>query len=136
MTPGDFNDGDKDNLPGLLGVEVTSVEKGRIEAKLELQQHHLAINSYLHAGTILTLADSAAGYGCQADLPEGAIGFTTMEMKSNHLSTATEGTICCVAERLHAGRNTQVWEATVTSEVTGKMLAKFMCSQMILYPRR
>ena len=134
-TPEHFNEKDLEHLPGILGVEVTAVQKGRLEAKLEVTTKHLAINGYLHAGTIVTLADSGAGYGCLANLPDGATGFTTIELKSNHMATVNEGVIRCVAECVHAGRTTQVWQSTVTSDVTGKVLARFTCTQLILYPR-
>ena len=81
------------------------------------------------------LADTAAGYGCTANLPPGAVGFTTIELKSNHLGTAREGLITCIARATHAGRTTQVWDAEVIHADTGKTIALFRCTQMILYPR-
>lgn len=134
MTPEYFTESDLEHLPGLLGIEVTGVHKGRLEARLEVSEKHLALNGYLHAGTIVTLADSGAGYGCLANLPEGASGFTTIELKSNHMATIREGVIYCVAECIHAGRTTQVWESTVFSDSPKKTLARFTCTQLILYP--
>ena len=135
VTPEYFNEKDLKHLPGTLGIEVTAVKKGWLEAKLEVSEKHLAINGYLHAGTIVTLADSGAGYGCLANLPEGASGFTTIELKSNHVATAKEGSIYCVSKCIHAGRTTQVWESSVFAHPTDRMLAKFTCTQLILYPR-
>jgi len=135
MTPEYFMDRDADNLPGMLDIKVTDVKKGTLKAQLEVSRKHLSINGFLHAGTLITLADSAAGYGCMANLPEGAAGFTTIELKSNMTSSVKEGVISCVSECVHSGRTTQVWESIVTSEVTGKMLAKFTCTQLVIYPR-
>lgn len=99
-------------------------------------RHELtAVNSYLHAGAIVSLADTAAGFGCIAHLPEGAENFTTIELKTNHVSTAREGVVQCVATLVHAGRSTQVWDATVTHADTGKVIAYYRCTQMILWPR-
>ena len=84
---------------------------------------------------MVTLADTASGYGCIANLPEGASNFTTIELKSNHLGTARDGTIICTAKVEHKGRNTQVWDAVVKSKETGKTIALFRCTQMILYPK-
>jgi uncharacterized protein (TIGR00369 family) len=83
----------------------------------------------------VTLADTACGFGCVANLPEGAQNFTTIELKSNHLGTAREGTIAVSARMVHGGRTTQVWDATVTNKATGKAIALFRCTQMILYPK-
>lgn len=95
----------------------------------------MAPNGFLHAGSVVTLADTCAGYGCVASLPAGASGFTTVELKSNHLGTAREGMVDCVARAVHLGRNTQVWDATVTHRDTGKTMALFRCTQMVLYPK-
>ena len=95
----------------------------------------MAPNGFLHAGTVITLADTAAGYGCVANLLESASGFTTIELKSNHLGTAREGTIECVGGPVHLGKTTQVWDAVVTHRKSGKTIALFRCTQLILYPK-
>ncbi|MGH9043011.1 MAG: PaaI family thioesterase [Acidimicrobiia bacterium] len=123
------------HLPGLLGIEVISAEPGELRSRLPLGRTHLAGNGYLHAGTVVTLADTSAGYGCQVSLPEGAVGFTTAELKSNFLATATAGALACRAWMVHGGRTTQVWDAEITHEEAGQTLALFRCTQVLLYPR-
>lgn len=122
-------------LPGLIGVEVLEAEKGRLTSRLELREELLAPNGYLHAATIVALADTSCGYGCFVNLPDEAEGFTTVELKSNFLGTKREGIIECEATLVHGGRATQVWDATVTDNESGKKLALFRCTQMILYAR-
>ncbi len=122
-------------LPGHLGIVFTQVGPGEVHAELPVRQHLMAPNGYLHAGSVVTLADSCAGYGCLASLPEGATGFTTIELKSNHLGTAREGSIACVATAVHLGKTTQVWDAVVTNKATGKTVALFRCTQMVIYGR-
>jgi uncharacterized protein (TIGR00369 family) len=122
-------------LPGLLGIVVTSFGRGEMCAELHVTPRLIAPNGYLHAGTIVALADTASGYGCVASLPEGATGFTTIELKTNFLGTAREGVIECVAKAAHMGRTTQVWDAIVTHRDTGKTIAMFRCTQMLLYPQ-
>ena len=122
-------------LPGHLGIVITEVGDGQLTAELLVLPHLLAPNGYLHAGSVVTLADTASGYGCIVNLPEGASNFTTIELKSNHLGTAREGTLTCTAKVEHKGRNTQVWDAVVKSKETGKTIALFRCTQMILYPK-
>ena len=119
-------------LPGLIGIQVDEVEVGRVRMHLTLRDELLAPNGYLHAATVVALADSACGYGCIAALPEGATGFTTIELKTNFLGTALEGTLYCESRRVHGGRTTEVWDATVTDEA-GKTLALFGCTQLLLY---
>jgi uncharacterized protein (TIGR00369 family) len=120
-------------FPGLVGVEVIEVTLNKASARLEIKQKHLAPNGYLHAGTIITLADTIAGYGCLYNLPEKATSFTTIELKSNFLGTAKTGTIRAEANLQHAGKTTQVWDVVVKYEGNEKIIALFRCSQLILY---
>ena len=122
-------------LPGLIGIKFTSLEPGRLTSRLHVRPELLAPNGYLHAAAIIALADTACGYGTFTDLPEGANNFTTIELKSNFLGTARQGAIVCVATRLHSGRTTQVWDAEVKDEGSGKTIALFRCTQLILYPQ-
>ncbi|MGZ9235798.1 MAG: PaaI family thioesterase [Anaerolineales bacterium] len=122
-------------LPSLMGIEFLSVEPGQLTSRLALRPELLAPNGFLHAAVIIALADTTCGYGTFTDLPNAANNFTTIELKSNFLNTAREGGIACVATRVHSGRTTQVWDAQVTDETSGKTIALFRCTQLMLYPR-
>jgi uncharacterized protein (TIGR00369 family) len=123
------------SLPGLIGVRIVAVEHRMLVAELDIRAELLAPNGYLHAASVIALADTACGYGCLAHLPDGAESFTTVELKSNFLGTAREGTLACIARPAHLGRTTQVWDATVTRKTDGAAIALFRCTQMILWPR-
>jgi uncharacterized protein (TIGR00369 family) len=123
-------------LPDLLGLEWLELRHGFAHGRLEVKKHHLAPNGYLHAATVVTLADTACGYGCIMSLPQGAGGFTTLELKTNFIGTALEGGIACEARMFHGGRTTQVWDAEVKSETSGKTLALFRCTQFLLAKSR
>ena len=118
-------------FPGLLGIEFDEPGDGQMRARLALEEKHMAPNGYLHAGTVVGFADSACGYGCILNLPEGATGFTTIELKTNFLRSASEGTIYCEARLVHVGRTTQIWDATVT-DAEDRRMALFRCTQLIL----
>ena len=134
LTPEHFNKIFVDKLPGYLGIIVTHMNKTEVRAEMEIKQSNIAPNGFLYAGSVVTLADTLCGNGCFSNLPEGASGFTTIELKSNHLGTAREGTIECVANPVHMGKTTQVWDAVVSHRQSGKTIALFRCTQMILYP--
>lgn len=125
----------RDCLPAYIGMRFTASERGRVAAELTLRPELLAPNGYLHAASIIALADTACGFGCRSLLPEGATGFTTIELKSNFLGTAREGTISTEAVSVHAGRTTQVWDAVVRHDDSDKTLALFRCTQAVLWPR-
>lgn len=122
-------------LPGLLGFRVVDLMEGLLHAELDIRPDLLAPNGFLHAATVIALADTAAGFGCIAHLPVGAQNFTTVELKANFVSTAREGTIVAKARPAHLGNTTQVWDAEVTRKADGKAVALFRCTQMVLWPK-
>ncbi len=122
----------KQGLPAYFGIRIVDVGPGCLTACMDLTEHHLATNGYLHAGSIVTLADTSCGFGCFANLPDGARNFTTVELKSNFLRSITSGTLFSRAQLVHPGRRTQVWDATVYDD-SEQTLALFRCTQMILY---
>ena len=134
-TPEQFNQMAAPHLPGHLGLVITHIGQGEVRAEMSAGPLLMAPNGYLHAGSIVTLADTSAGCGCMAHLPEGATGFTTIELKSNHLGTTRDGTVDCTAKATHLGNTTQVWDAVVTHRESGRTLALFRCTQMVLYPK-
>jgi len=129
----DFSKFGADYFPGLVGIEVVQVSQNSATARMEVKKSHFAPNGYLHAGSIITLADSIAGYACLYNLPDKGISFTTMELKSNFLGAAKNGFIKAEATLQHAGKTTQVWDVTVKNEETEKTIALFRCTQLILY---
>jgi len=131
LTLAALNEAGRAAFPGLVGVEVDEVADGVARARLPLRDDHLAPNGYLHAAAVVALADTACGYGCILSLPEGGIGFTTIELKTNFLRSARQGTISCEARLAHGGRTTQVWDATVSAP-DGRPLALFRCTQLVL----
>jgi uncharacterized protein (TIGR00369 family) len=135
LTPEIMNQWNKGGLPHLLGIAVTAVEKGRVSGRLPVKPELIAGNGAVWAPALVGLADTLCAYGVSTVWPEGANAFTTVELKCNFMGTLQSGAIACVAEMLHGGRTTQVWDAKLTNEETGKLLAVFRCTQMILYPR-
>jgi uncharacterized protein (TIGR00369 family) len=120
-------------LPGLLGVVLVRMEPGAADGRLPLRPELLAPNGYVHAGTVVTLADTCCGMGCAVSLPAGADTFTTIELKANFLRrAASDQTLICAARLQHGGRTTQVWDAAVSREGDDRPIALFRCTQYLL----
>src|SRR5947199_6444322 len=117
-TPEYFNGFGTGHLPGLVGVEILTITPEAVASRMAVRKEVMAPNGFLHAASVIALADTSCGYGCVALLPEGAKGFTTIELKANFLGTAREGSIFCRAIPIHLGGTTQVWDAAVTVEGT------------------
>lgn len=125
-----------EHFAGFVGMRVVEARPGLIQTALDIEAHHLAANGFLHAAAVITVADTACGFGVRTILPEGASGFTTIELKSNFLGTVREGgAIVGTARPVHRGRTTQVWDVEVADEATRRVIALFRCTQLVLQPR-
>jgi uncharacterized protein (TIGR00369 family) len=114
---------------------VVALEYGMLVAEVDIRPEILATNGYLHAATVVALADTSCGYGCLAHLPPDAQNFTTIEIKANFIGTAREGVVVATAKPAHLGGSTQVWDSTVTRKSDGRQIALFRCTQMVLRAR-
>ncbi len=114
------------------GLQLTHLGEGQLFGQFEVQPWMMAPNGFLHAASVIALADTCAGYATVAHLPEGAKTFTTIELKTNFFSSTRGGLVRCEAHAEHLGRTTQVWSATVFSP-EGKKMALFRCTQMVLW---
>lgn len=130
-----LNEANVGKLPGHIGLEVVEVGDGRVVGRFTVRPDLVAHTGYLLAGAVLSVADILCAYGVSTVWPEGATGFTTAEVKCNFTGTLREGEAVCTASLLHGGRTTQVWDAKVEDPVTGRLMAAFRCTQVILYPR-
>ena len=122
-------------VPGQLGCVFdhagTDLVLGHIDVTLNL----IAGTGFLFAPAVVALADTCAAIGCGANIPAGA-SFTTIELKSNFLASARVGErVTCRCTPAHLGRQTHVWDAVVANETTGRTIALFRCTQMVLLPR-
>jgi 1,4-dihydroxy-2-naphthoyl-CoA hydrolase len=133
-TAREHNDRKKNTWVGRLGIEIVEASPGKVIAQIRVRPDFLAPNGFIHGAVMVSFADSLCGSGTVENLPAGASGHTTIELKANLLGTVREGIIECEATMAHGGRTTQVWDARVTSKESGKVLALFRCTQLILYP--
>jgi uncharacterized protein (TIGR00369 family) len=131
----DLNRANDGKLPGQLGLKIVLVEPGKVVGRFEVREDLVAHTGFLLAGVVLSVADILCAYGVSTVWPEGASGFTTAEVKCNFIGTLTEGVVAVTATMLHGGRTTQIWDAAVEDEATGRLMAAFRCTQIILYPR-
>lgn len=124
----------KGGLVPHMGIKLVGEGEGWLEARMVIEQNHLRSGANaLHAASIVALADSVCGFAAGNALPDRAKGYTTVELKSNFVGTANSGALIARSEAAHLGRSTQVWDSVVTHEETGRKIAFFRCTQMILY---
>lgn len=121
--------------PGLHGVVFDENDKDRVVGHIDVTPPLIAGTGFLFAPAIISLADTLCAAGCGSNIPEGH-SFTTVELKTNFMSSARVGErVVAVATPAHLGRQTHVWDVEVTNETTGRRMALFRCTQMVLAPR-
>ncbi len=130
-----FHATDWDRLPGLLGMRLVEMNKERSVMEMDVTDKIRNFSGSVHGGSVVSLADTVAGYGCYSNLPEGATGFTTLELKCNFIGMARAEKIRCTAVCIHRGKTTQVWDAAVCDGDTDRVIAEFRCTQFILYSK-
>ena len=131
----ELNEFGRDRLPGLIGLEILTCSAERVTGRIPVTPPLIAGTGYLWAPVVIALADTLCAYGTGRARPPESRSFTTVELKTNFLGTVgAGGAIVGEATPAHRGRTTQVWDAVVSDEATGKRIALFRCTQLILYP--
>ncbi len=121
--------------PGLHGVVFDEATDERVIGHIDVTAPLIAGTGFLFAPAVISLADTLCAAGCGNHIPKGH-SFTTIELKTNFLSSAREGErVVGVATSSHLGRQTHVWDVEVTNETTDRTMALFRCTQMILSQR-
>ncbi len=122
-------------VPGQLGCVFDHSEESLVIGHIDVTENLIAGTGFLFAPAVIALADTCAAIGCGNNIPRGS-SFTTIELKTNFLSSARIGErVICRCTPVHLGRQTHVWDATVSNESTGRTMALFRCTQMVLQPK-
>jgi uncharacterized protein (TIGR00369 family) len=122
-------------VPGQMGCVFDHAGADLVLGHIDVTETLIAGTGFLFAPAVIALADTCAAIGCGANIPADA-SFTTIELKSNFLASARAGErVRCRCTPAHLGRQTHVWDAVVTNESTGRTIALFRCTQMVLAPR-
>ena len=131
-----FNEFFGARVPGLLGVVLDACTRDEVVGHIDVAGALIAGTGFLFAPAVVGLADTLAAAGTGEHLErEANESFTTIELKCNFLGSAREGErVVGRAVPVHVGRSTQVWDVTVTNETTGKTIALFRNTQMVLRP--
>lgn len=124
------------NFLDLLGIEIDEAPDAPLAGQFTVTHALIAGTGFLWAPVVIALADALCAFGVSRHWPDGATSFTTIESKANFLSSAREDErVRGVATPLHVGRTTQVWDAAITNDTTGREMAAYRCTQLLLYPR-
>ena len=118
----------------LMGVTVLEASPEKIVAELVVRDELCTSGGILHGGAAMAFADSLGAIGAFLSLPEGAVGTTTIESKTNFLGAAMAGaTVRGETAPVHRGKRTSVWQTRIAT-AEGKPVALVIQTQMVLFP--
>lgn len=99
-----------------LGIEVIKIEKGRVVATMPVDGRTRQPFGFLHGGASVALAETVASIGANEMIDtetEAAVG---IEINANHIKGKRDGVVTAIAEVIHSGKSTMVWEIKITDE--------------------
>jgi uncharacterized protein (TIGR00369 family) len=116
----------------LLGIEFISAEADALAARMLIRPELCTIGGVAHGGAIMSFADTLGAAAAFINLPAEAKGTTTIESKTNFVSSAPSGsTVIGRTSLVHRGRRTQVWQTLVAAEHE-RLIALVVQTQMNL----
>lgn len=115
----------------LLGIKVLEQSPQRVRAQLAWPPERCTTGGLMHGGALMGVADSAGGVCAFLNLPEGAVGTSTIESKTNFLRGVREGVVTATSHVLHRGRTIIVIE-TELSQDGDRLVGKVTQTQTVL----
>lgn len=104
-----------------LGVEVSRMENGEAEARLDLQPHHCNKRGVVHGGVLSALLDTALGAAVIASIPKEWWCATT-SLSVQFLEGVRGGTLICTGRVLRRGKRVAFAGGEVR-DASGKLVA-------------
>lgn len=122
-------------LARTLGIVMVEAGPERVVAEMTVREEICTLGNTLHGGAMMSLADIAGATGAFLSLPEGAIGTTTTESKTNMISSPPVGTkVIATTTPVHKGKTSQVWQTRIERE-DGKLVALTTQTQLNMWPK-
>jgi uncharacterized protein (TIGR00369 family) len=116
-----------------LGIRAASSAPDAVVLELDWSDALTTTGGALHGGAVMGLADAAGGVNAFLNLPDDAVGTSTIESKTNFLGGVRDGTITATATPLHVGGTTIVIETEVRQG--DRLIAKVTQTQVVLRPK-
>ncbi|WP_192894723.1 hotdog fold thioesterase [Neobacillus notoginsengisoli] len=114
-----------------LGIDITLLEKGRVEATMPVDERTRQPFGILHGGASVALAETVASIGAYELVDQETESVAGLEINANHIRGVKDGTVKAVATVLHQGKSTQVWDIKISDE-EGKLICVSRCTMAVL----
>lgn len=110
-----LNQLNRNTLGANLGIVITQVGEGFIEATMPVDERTRQPFGLLHGGASVALAETLGSIAAHITLEDTNKYCVGLEINANHLRSVRDGLVTGIARPLHIGQRTQVWEIKITN---------------------
>ncbi|PTX64524.1 uncharacterized protein (TIGR00369 family) [Melghirimyces profundicolus] len=118
-----------------LGIRAVQLKRDSVVLKMPVDSRHHQPYGILHGGVSVVLAETAASLGAWLNCDHEKEHTVGLEINANHIRSKREGTVTAVAEPLHIGRSTMVWEIKIKDE-EDKLICVSRCTMAVVPNRK
>ncbi len=109
------------NMVQHLGIEYLEIGERTIRARMPVDHRTVQPTGILHGGASVTLAETLGSVGAFLCIDPSRKGVVGLEVNANHVRPVSSGYVYALAEPLHLGNRTQLWQIEITNE-EGKLV--------------
>ncbi|MBS4190718.1 hotdog fold thioesterase [Bacillus sp. FJAT-49705] len=121
----------KNTLIEALGMEIISLEKGKVVATMPVDERTRQPFGLLHGGASVALAETVASIGAYELVDKEKESVAGLEINANHIRGKRDGMVTAIATVLHQGRTTMVWDIKIVDEEE-KLICVSRCTMAVL----
>ena len=121
----------ENTLINALGIEITSLEKGKVVATMPVDNRTRQPFGLLHGGASVALAETVASIGAFELVDKETESVAGLEINANHVRGKREGMVTAIATVLHQGRTTMVRDIKIVDEEE-KLICVSRCTMAVI----
>lgn len=114
-------------LLAALGMEVVTIETGRVVMTMPVNERTRQPFGFLHGGASVALAETAASIGAAAMIDLDTEVCFGLEINANHIKSKRDGIVTATALNVHRGKSTMVWSIEIKDE-NGELICLSRCT--------
>ena len=125
---------ERQGMMATLGVELTAIERGRVEMALRHDDRFTQQHGFMHAGAVASVLDSACGYAAYSVMPPDA-SVLTVSYTINLLAPAAGQRFTMTGQVVRAGRSLVVCRGEAFADGAERPFAAMQATMTALYGR-
>jgi 1,4-dihydroxy-2-naphthoyl-CoA hydrolase len=118
-----------------LGMDIVKIEEGRVVATMPVDERTRQPFGLLHGGASVALAETVASIGGSYLVDAETEAVVGIEINANHVKGKKEGLVTAVAEIIHRGKTTMIWDIKIKDE-QDQLICISRCTLAVIQKKR